>query len=206
MSKSAFTQLVIGLHPYLPQIVLVGGWAHRLFQYHPWGKPLEFEVLMTEDADLGVPIPLLSLPLDTPDIHTLLLQAGFHWSGREGGDLYSLGIEEGNFYVEFIAPLIGSATDRGGRPKAQARVGGINAEMLRYVDLLLKEPWQYALVPEHGFSWEKVKNPLRVANPVSYLMQKVLTVERRPQESKKAKDVLYIHDTLLIFGEGQAQI
>jgi hypothetical protein len=161
---------------------------------------LEFEVLMTEDADLGLPIPLPIPPPGTPDIHTLLIHAGFVWNGREGGDLYSLG-EEGNFYVEFIAPLMGSATDRDGKPKSKVQVGGVNVEMFRYVDLLLKEPWEYSLVPEHGFSSAKEQCLLRVVNPISYLMQKVLTVGRRPQDSKKAKDVLYIHDTLLIFGE-----
>jgi hypothetical protein len=58
MSKQAFVRVISSLKPYLPQIVLVGGWAHRLFQEHPWGRRLEFEVLMTENVDLSVSLPL----------------------------------------------------------------------------------------------------------------------------------------------------
>jgi len=40
---------------------------------------------------------------------------------------------------------------------------------------------------------------LRVATPTSYLAQKVLTLRKR-KEMKRAKDALYLHDTLLMFG------
>ena len=39
---------------------------------------------------------------------------------------------------------------------------------------------------------------VRVANATSYLAQKVLVLDRRQED--RAKDVLYIHDTLLTFG------
>jgi hypothetical protein len=197
MSRLAFTRVITSLKPYLSQIVLVGGWAHRLFQEHPWGRRLEFEVLMTEDVDLGVPLSFQKMPEETPSMHRLLIEAGFRWTPREGGDLYSLGVEDDNFQVEFIAPLVGSSTERDGFLKPRIQVSGVNIERFRYIDLLLAEPWEYSLVSEQSL----LQFPVRIANPASYLMQKVLTVRRRPQLYKKAKDVLYIHDTILIFQE-----
>jgi hypothetical protein len=40
---------------------------------------------------------------------------------------------------------------------------------------------------------------VRICNPVSYLAQKVLAFSARKPD-KRGKDVLYIHDTLLLFG------
>jgi len=33
-----FAQLVDAIGPYLDRVVIVGGWAHRLFRYHPWRR------------------------------------------------------------------------------------------------------------------------------------------------------------------------
>jgi len=40
----------------------------------------------------------------------------------------------------------------------------------------------------------------RIANPASYLVQKVLTKREGAGRAKVGKDLLYIHDTLQMFG------
>lgn len=46
---------------------------------------------------------------------------------------------------------------------------------------------------------------LRVANPASYLAQKLLVLPHRKPD-KQAKDVLYVHDTLLMFAGGLERV
>jgi hypothetical protein len=53
-----FERLVDALEPYLPEVVVVGGWAHRLFPRHPLAGSPGFVPLMTDDADVAVPLRL----------------------------------------------------------------------------------------------------------------------------------------------------
>ncbi len=62
------------LRPCLPDLVLVGGSAHRLFRFHPWAAPGEFQPLTTEDTDLLAP---LRLKRRGRSLHELLIDAGF---------------------------------------------------------------------------------------------------------------------------------
>jgi hypothetical protein len=59
-------------------------------------------------------------------------------------------------------------------------------------------PWTVSLSHSHGFPFEDPRD-VRIANPASFLAHKVLIHNKRTR-SKFAKDVLYIHDTLEIFG------
>ena len=43
------------VRPYLGELVLIGGWAHRLFRLHPLARARDFEPLTTEDVDFAVP-------------------------------------------------------------------------------------------------------------------------------------------------------
>jgi hypothetical protein len=43
------------LGPYLDELVVVGGWAHRLYELHAMARSPGFEPLMTEDADIAAP-------------------------------------------------------------------------------------------------------------------------------------------------------
>ncbi|MDB5101511.1 MAG: hypothetical protein JWM80_5932 [Cyanobacteria bacterium RYN_339] len=76
------------------------------------------------------------------------------------------------------------------------QVGGVVAQKLRYVDVLLINPWQLEMTQAKGF---KVPDDatVNIANPICYLAQKLLVLSRRPLD-KQAKDILYIHDTLNI--------
>lgn len=52
-----FATLVQALHPWLPHVVVVGGWAHRLHRFHALAHPPDYLPLMTRDADIAVGLP-----------------------------------------------------------------------------------------------------------------------------------------------------
>lgn len=110
---------------------------------------------------------------------------------------YHLGEEGSGFYAEFLTPLTGSERSRSGRRKATAHVGGVNSQQLRFIELLLEHPWIVELRAEE-FGLPAPKS-LRVANPVAFLAQKLLIHRKRSSEGQ-AKDILYVHDTLQVFG------
>ena len=42
-----FAQLADAIGPYLDRVVIVGGWAYRLFRLHPLAQTLPYAPLMT---------------------------------------------------------------------------------------------------------------------------------------------------------------
>lgn len=196
--RSGFIRLIAALDPWLDQIVIIGGWAHRLYRIDPRAQKLEFAPLMTFDADIALP---LKLPRRAPNIRDLLLANGFkedfRGDDRPPATHYRLQDDAAGFYAEFLTPLVGSELTRHGNRKATARVGGVTSQQLRYLELLLQHSWSVELEP--GEFQVKERKLVRVANPVSFLAQKVLVHKKRDLPSK-AKDILYIHDTLQVFG------
>ena len=69
-----FTRLVDALEPWLDQVVIIGGWAHRLYRQHPLAQPLDYEPLGTFDTDIAVP---LDLPATGEQIRARLLERDF---------------------------------------------------------------------------------------------------------------------------------
>lgn len=196
-----FVRIVVAMRPYLDQLVLVGAWCHRLLQFHPLATPPTFEPLMTEDADVATPdrLPSRSVSLDEA-----LKVGGF--KARLSGDgklpvtkYYPNGDGNG-LYIEFVSQLHGSGYTRDGDLNDILAVSGVTAQKLRHVDLLLFEPWELELSKQRGFEIGSDKLVVRVANPASYLIQKVLTLRKRTTSAKRAKDALYIHDTITMFG------
>lgn len=51
---AGFSRLAVALDPWLDQVVIVGGWAHRLYRLHPFAQKLDFAPLMTFDADVAL--------------------------------------------------------------------------------------------------------------------------------------------------------
>jgi nucleotidyltransferase-like protein len=200
-NQDGFIRIVDALAPYLDQLVFVGAWCHRLLQFHPLAAALAFAPLMTEDADVATPEVLAAR---SQTIDAALKSGGF--KTRLSGDgpsppsrYYSEGDESG-LYVEFMAPLRGSGRKRDGEPDDVLSIAGITAQKLRFVELLLFEPWQLNVSARVE---EEVKRGrlINLANPASYLAQKVLTLKRRQNARKPPKDALYIHDTLTMFAD-----
>ena len=195
---ASFARLIESLRPWLDQIVVVGGWAHRLHRFHPLAQQLPYEPLATLDADIALPT---RLKVTGDEIYQRLASNGFeaeflghHKPPAAHYRLIDPCIE---FYAEFVAPLAGSTVTRRGRSKATQSVGGISSQNLRYVEVLLARPWSVTLSASHGFPLAD-ETRVQIANPVSFLVQKILIHGRRNRD-EGAKDILYIHDTIEAF-------
>lgn len=45
-----FARLIEALDPWLDQVVIIGGWAHRLYRLHPLAQPLDYQPLGTLES------------------------------------------------------------------------------------------------------------------------------------------------------------
>ena len=202
---ASFTRAVEALAPYFKNLVFVGGWAHFLYTLRPEASPLPFEPLRTEDADVAAPA---RLPRGRQSIAKCLTDAGFreHLSGDHVPPVseYVLGDETGGFYLEFLTPLVGGEVKRGGRPDVTAEVGGVTAQKLRHLDILLTAPWQVTLTRHVGFPVSQPRT-IAIPNPAAYIVQKMLVLPKR-RPDKQAKDLLYVHDTFSLFADSLAAV
>ena len=189
-----FTRLAMAPDPWLEQVVFIGGWCHSLYRRHPDAQELDYPPLLTLDTDIAIP-PRLSA--GKRDIRSRFLDHGFteefFGDDRPPATHYRLGDSASGFYVEFLTPLTGGNLDRKGGRKAMIEVAGIAAQRLRHIELPLRNPWTIS------FEAEGFVTGIRIANPVSFVAQKVLIQEERGRQDR-AKDILYMHDTLEVFG------
>lgn len=194
-----FAKFIEALDPWLEQVVLVGGWAHRLYRLDSRARDLAYPPLTTLDGDVAVPT---KLKVEESNVRRRLLEAGFHeefvGEDQPPATHYRYG-EGGGFYVEFLTPLVGSEYDRSGRRKATREVSGVSSQLLRYIEILMVSPWKIALGDENGYPFAPEKK-IQIANPASFLAQKILIHRERNYEDR-AKDLLYMHDTIEVFSE-----
>lgn len=194
--RAAFAKLVRALAPWTHQLVFVGGWAHRLYRLHSAAVAPAYPPLLTLDADVAF---AQGEQLEG-NLRDRLIAAGFEQQltseHRPPVSRYTLGEDApGGFYAEFLTPLTGREFDRYGTRIATVSKAGITAQRLRYLELLVRSPWTVEL----DARWD-VDPPmtLRVPNPVSFIVQKLLIHDDRPR-GKREQDILYIHDTLELF-------
>lgn len=192
----AFGRLVAGLSPWLGQLVFVGGWAFRLYRLHPSADVPAYRPVVTLDADVAfaegerLEGSIRARLLDTGFVESLM---GNH---RPPVSQYTLGDDASGFYAEFLTPLTGSGRRRDGEPMATVAKAGVTAQRLRHLDLLLEAPWPVTLGADWGVAPD---TSVRVPNPASFIAQRLLIHDQR-LPAKKAQDILYIHDTLELFG------
>lgn len=195
-----FGRLVAALEPWLDQVVIVGWWAHRLYRLHPAAQALDYPPLSTLDVDVALWSTAIA---GETDIRTRLLNFGFteEFSGEAHPPAahYHLGGDYSGFYAEFLTPLIGGEYDRKRRRKTTIEVAGASAQQLRYIELLLHKPW-FVDFEHNGFAAR-----VRIANPVGFLAQKIL-IHRKREPLDRAKDIVYMRDTLEVFGARLAEL
>lgn len=192
-----FVRLATTLEPWLGHVIFVGGWAHRLHRMHPLSRDPGYEPLLTLDVDVVLPA---SADLASADIIGHLetaFEPEFLGNDRPPFAHYLLKDDASGFYAEFLTPLIGSAIKKG-RPDVTGKIGGVVATKLRHLELLTVEPWSIDLGAIGGNTEKTVF--IRVPNPVTFIAHKLLVLERRKKEDR-AKDLLYVHDTIELFAE-----
>jgi len=197
LDDAIFAEAIQALQPRLGGIVVVGGWAHRLHRLHPSALANLPQSLRTDDLDIATPNALSNS--ETP-IDVLLRSADFTetFTGTESPPI-SRWMKD-KFKIEFLADLRGSSEKRG-KLDATVLVAGITAQKLRQVGVLLIDPWTVRL---DGTTDPPIPNgavEVRIANPTSYITQKILTMDDR-KHGKRAKDILYVYDTVRAFAGG----
>jgi hypothetical protein len=206
--EAAFAKAVAALRPYLMDLVIVGGWAHRLFRFRSGTVPQPFPPLLTDDADIATP---LKVAPGRPRMDELLKQAGFKEDlfGDEKPPIstYTLETTDGVFELEFIANRDGGRLRRGGSRNVTEIVAGVTAQKVRHVDVLLLNPWSVTLDSTTGFEIPDGPAAVQVPNATSYLVQKLLVLAggHRARE-KRPKDVLYMFDTLRMFADALQEL
>lgn len=194
-----FSKFIEAIEPWLGEVVLIGGWAHRLYRLDSRARKLEYVPLTTLDGDVAVPPKLKQ---EEATVRTRLLQAGFReefvGEDRPPATHYHYG-KSGGFYAEFLAPLVGSEYDRSGKRKATKKVSGVASQLLRYIEVLMISPWKIELGEKNGYPL-KPGRTVQIANPASFLAQKIL-IHRERDFRDRAKDLLYIHDTIEVLSE-----
>lgn len=193
-----FSRLIEALRPWLGEIIFIGGRAHQLYRERPEAVSLAYDALQTDDADVALNPRTMS---GAGSIRLRLKEFGFdeEFSGdnRPPVTHYGLGEKNAGFFAEFLTPLLGGEHRRDGSPDVTERVAGVIAQKLRYLEILLVAPWSVTLRHEAGFELAEPAAIL-IPNPTSYLTQKLLIHGlRKPAE--RAKDALYIHDTIELF-------
>ncbi len=194
----ALAKLTQALAPWRTHLVFIGGWAHRIHRFDPRANKLEYQPVFTRDTDLAF---ANRAPIEG-DIKAALFEQGFkeQLTGEHSPPVahYSLGDESGGFYAEFLTPLSGSGIKRSGAQDATMKMAGISAQKIRHLDILLVDPWVITLGPKFGLPLSAPMD-VQVANPLCFMVQKFLIQKDRPA-AKQAQDVLYIYDTIELFG------
>jgi Nucleotidyltransferase len=195
---AALARLIQAVEPWRAHLVFVGGWAYRLYRFHPLANAPTYSPLMTRDTDLAFAnrAPLAG------DIRSALAKAGFveELSGehRPAVTRYTLADDDAGFYAEFLTPLVGRCVKRNGEQDATVSTAGITAQKLRHLDILLINPWLITVGLDQDVPLPRPTD-LKVASPASFIVQKLL-IQRDRTPGKRAQDVLYIHDVLELFG------
>ncbi|MEM5373310.1 GSU2403 family nucleotidyltransferase fold protein, partial [Paraburkholderia azotifigens] len=101
-------------------------------------------------------------------------------------------------YIDQARPSTVTATEPGFKVDATELNAGVVAQKLRYLEVLLFQPWLVTIPADESGLGEAVID-LRVPNPVSFIIQKLLIRDERRQQKRLANDVVYIHDALQIF-------
>lgn len=194
----AFARLLQALTPWRQQLILIGGWSHRLHRLDPRANGLDYQPVFTRDTDLAF---ANKEPLEG-DIKQALMQYGVQeeLSGdhRPPAAHYTLGDEAGGFYAEFLTPLAGSGRKRSGEADATLSKAGISAQKIRHLDVLLVDPWLISTGPQEGVPLP-ARMDVQVVNPLCFMVQKFLIQPYR-HPNKRAQDVLYVYDTIELFG------
>ena len=153
----------------LDKMIIVGSWCMVLYENYFQGKGM-LPPIRTRDLEFLIPIPP---SFDhTTDLPELLKDLGFvlDYRGEQGFMIFL----HSDLILEFLVPARGRERNK---PYPIAQLG-INAQALRFMDLLAQNPVQ---VPFHDMH-------LTVPHPAGFALQKLLVAGRRKERGKAEKD------------------
>lgn len=189
--EAAPADAISALHGRRDDFVLIGGVAHGLMLRLPEAMTVGFDALTTMDIDLATRI---ERPLPGDELRCSLLARGFDEELAGAAEPANIRYRWRStvYYVQVLAPRVGSGRSSGGRP---LRIGGLVAERLPHMRVLLANPLEASI--------DATGEPqrIRIANPVAFMVQKFLIARDRWRSSPETagKDLLYVHDTAQAF-------
>jgi hypothetical protein len=203
-ASATLRKLLVSLEPYMDSLVLVGGWVPYLYRYLPWATPTQHPPVHTSDIDMALSSRLVRKELSLGEC---LERGGF-------GAVFSIGQQPpvmyfqeewrgldrlASVYAEFLVPHVGRETGRSGESRTVVKIeghGGVTAQALRFLDLLLEDTLEIDLqvVPELGFERPFV---VRIPHPLNYCLQKLLAIPRRSR-NKVPGDCAYLYEVAVI--------
>jgi len=153
----------------LKGVILIGSWCIPFYKDY-FGRVQYPTAIKTRDIDFLVPTPLKS-KIKT-DIPKLLKDLGFivNFKGSEG----YIQLEHSDLIIEFLVPEKGRGSDRPYRlPQF-----GLNAQPLRFLDLLLQDTIKVKI--------EGIE--VNLPHPANFALHKLIIFQRRTKEEKILKD------------------
>lgn len=192
----AFKKLLLGLKDYNEEIVIIGGLANALYQYHEYGQNSRLGVLATKDLDVLTSDKVTIL---NKSIIDGLTEQGFVVDPKPVEDkvITKFTLPDTNFEIEFLCPMKGGDPDKEGKRQLVKEIqDGVKAQPLRYLDLALFDPWTINSknIPELN----DIDIDIQIPNPGAYLIQKFIIKDRR-KPAFAQKDCFYIYELLLKF-------
>ena len=153
----------------LDEIMLVGSWCVFLYEGY-FGRKGILPPLRTRDLDFLFPIPL-KLKSKT-DLFELLKDLGFilDYKGEQG----YITFQHPDLILEFLVPARGKENNK---PFPIEQLG-INAQTLRFMDMLCRDPIQ--------MFFDNIK--VTIPHPADFALHKLLIAKRRKKNAKAEKD------------------
>ncbi len=180
------------LKPYLPQIVIGGGWAPFLY-YHYLIKNRQHAPVLTSDIDLMVRHRVPILGRKTID-ELLTVEAGLEttFKSMENPAVihYEGTIDGVEVEIEFLTDQTGPQQE-----KVIEVQKGLHAEALRYVSIIIENTLKLE-IDDVESAQGNLPLIVQVPKPAAYIFQKGLSFSRRRDKRKASKDLYYIFDIL----------
>lgn len=148
-------------------VELIGSWCFSLYQRHLGVKRFPFR---TPDIDFFIPRPYKGKK--NTNFINQLENLGFKNDFYSDGSIY-LWNEE--LKIEFLTCEKGQGSDHA----IEIKELGFKATPLRYMSILLDKP---IMINDHGIK-------IKVPNPISFCLHKLLVASKRKKPDKKLKDI-----------------
>lgn len=198
--KAELRRIVEALGPYREDAVFAGGFVPLIYREARLYDQTRYAPLLSGDIDITM---AASLPERDRGLREYLDEHGYVVvlsRSTEPPVHYYQPTEHGQeslapLHVEFLAPLTGPGTERDGSPRSPAEIQkGVNAQLLRYLDLLRSSPVTARLL--------EPQIEILVPNPAAFVVQKTLVSRLRDTTAKRDKDYAYIYDVALLTRSG----
>jgi hypothetical protein len=208
-SPEAFLAHVLWtFRPYLNKLVLVGGFAVRLYELHPRAAKATVRALRTFDADLAA--GSARIPVEGDTLAKLADAGGLRQELLGGFSPPAMrffptaaSVEPsgaGQYAIEFLVPLIGAPASRSGKAAQTSDIqDGVTAQRLRYLDLLLEIPWSVSLIGLPGIAEKYHAIEVHLPHPGFFIVQKILISEEPNRIEKRPKDMAYVYQVVSLF-------